>query len=147
MGGHVLDHIFILLGATCFIIIGMFELDSFNRYMVAGHYVGVALSMFNLIAFNYQQLRRANEGLAFALFLDVVAMCGFASWQLSLRRGREYIKKYELVESVAGKSASGEEKMFDSKYISKLSFVNLLSEASFFYRDGHELVLMVYVVP
>jgi len=122
---------FVVIGAAGLVVIGVFELDPNNVWLIRRHYAGVVLAAFCLFAFNAQVIEMVDEGevpsgwLAFPVLLDVVAFGGLASWQWSLYEGAKFTKALRAKEI---KDLSEE----DREQISTFSIRNLVSEAVFF---------------
>ena len=102
--GEVLE----MIGCYGVLLIGLFELDAFNSYLLILHYIGSFFGLFSVIAFNYQQfyvyLCKADENNAsgadinivcrilLPILLDILLIAGFTSWMYFVVKAREYAK-------------------------------------------------------
>jgi len=124
------DDIAILLGALGFVIIAAFENDKLGDARLGDdgrctpmsriHHVGVFLSTFTWIGFNYQQMKLVNDypclyaHLYFPIVLDLVCIAACIYWRISFQNGRKYTKEHI--------------NDYDPNIITRFSFVTLSSE-------------------
>ena len=75
----------------------------------------------------------------FPILLDVIALIGFISWQISWRKGAKYQK--ELLDD------DKKDVQYDPHVISRFSLINLGSEGIFFVGAGLSLCSFLFFYP
>ena len=94
-----------VIGCYGLLLIGIFELDPFSKYMIICHYIGGVLGLFTIIGFNYQQffiyskLNSISVGDIFyrvllPIVIDIGFVVGYSTWIIYGIKAQEYGKKW-----------------------------------------------------
>lgn len=138
------DAVMLMAGAFGLVVIGTFQLDPNNPWMIRFHYFGVILSLAVFIAFNYQQFEMVHSNpdkytykrVWFPIFLDIISGIGLVLWNYVWYIGKQYQKNVVQVKNE-----------YDEEYISKLSVWNLATEGIYFIGSGVSLASWMIFFP
>jgi len=113
-----------LVGVAGLVLIGMFELDPFNKWMKRFHYIGAAMGTGTIIGYFIQQLSLGTK-IWLPILISVIALSAFIAWQVFNKLTDKFEQEHENITLEDVEKIQGE--------LSRFTMKNVLSEAIFLF--------------
>ena len=121
--------IFAVIGVSGIVMIGFFDLNQFDHCLIAGHYLGVFLSIFILVGGIIHGISLSESDavpgsyihLAFPVVMNVIAWPCFLRWQWITRPSQQGKFEDRLIESLREKKSGENEEVIFSAAISRIA--------------------------
>ena len=138
-----------VIGCYGLLLIGIFELDPFNKFMIMCHYTGALLGFCTVIGFNYQQffiyskLNSISVGgilyhVVLPIALDIGLIIGYCSWMYFGCKAKEYGKKLTQERTKNNNNNNSDN---DRISLNKLALANVCCEALFLIVGAYSMCL------
>lgn len=128
------DDFFIIIGVAGVVMIGMFELNQFDRGMILFHYIGVILAICLMVAAIIQGAELGGYHLVCPLILNVIAWPCFLYWSWISRPSSTKKFQLELMSCIEDKGKSPRECLEEArKNINKFSVQCVVLEGTAIY--------------